>query len=194
MEVLVQVADNIDERELCLIIYKAGTREFYKYKDLFKDDLEEFQQHCAYLMLKQLKKYDKSKSSLSTYIYTHMPLVLGVWIRQHEAKQMMMENSKLELFSMGKDTELEEEEVESNILVDSYDLKQECIGKEEYDYFRDRLSKYPVVEAKILNDYTFAKLGKELGVSTRMAKYVFYKDLQKLIKNEEKMLKSLYFF
>lgn len=188
------MVDNINERDLCLIIYKAGANLFPSYRDMFNNDLEEFQQLCAYLMLKQLKKYDSKKSSISTYIYTHMPLVLGVWIRQHEAKQMMMENTKVDIMNLRKDTDLEEEEIESSIYADTYDLKQECISVEEHKYFRDRLSKYPIVEAKILNDYTFAQLGKHLGISTRMAKYVFYKDLQKLIENEEKMLKSLYFF
>lgn len=188
------MVDNINERDLCLIIYKAGANLFPSYRDMFNNDLEDFQQLCAYLMLKQLKKYDSKKSSISTYIYTHMPLVLGVWIRQHEAKQMIMENNKVDIYNVARETGLEQEEVEYSVFADQYDLKHECISVEEHKYFRDRLSKYPIVEAKILNDYTFAQLGKELGVSTRMAKYVFYKDLQKLIKNEEKMLKSLYFF
>lgn len=186
--------NNINDKDLCKLLYKASVNLFPNYKELFNNDLEEFQQLCAYLMLKRLKKYDSKKSSISTYIYNYMPLVLGLWIRQHDAKQIMMENTKLDITNLIKYTDLEEEEIESSIFADDYDLKEECIFAEEHKYFMERLSKYPIVEKKILNDYTFAKLGKVLGVSTRIAKYLFCKDLQKLIKNEEKMLKSLYFF
>lgn len=186
--------NNINDDDLCRLIFKASINLFPNYRDMFNNDLEEFKQLCSYLMLKQLKKYDSKKSSVSTYIYTHMPLVLGVWIRQNDAKQILMENSKLDIYNLIKDTDLEEEEIESSIYVDDYDLKEECISSEEHKHFMETLSKYPIVEKKILNDYNFAKLGKELGVPTRIAKYMFYRDLQKLIKNEEKMLKSLYFF
>jgi hypothetical protein len=178
----------INDNDLCNLIYKAGALLFPQYESLFSGDIEEFQQHCAVLILPKLKKYDSSKGAISTYIYTFLPLALGNWVaRSKEYKTMLLEVNKSRL------QDLIEDDVEDMLFEDlEQDIKKDLILKERDIKLRKIISKYPNYCIKEIEDLTFRQLAKRLNVNERRAKYLWYKDMIEIRNKYTNLLKSLY--
>ena len=183
---------SISDRELCKIIYKAGVLEFPKYCDLFNGDLEEFQQHCALLILPKLKKYGESKGALSTYIYRFLPLVLGHWYqRKKESKTMLFELNKVSLDGMYRDDDWGEKKEYNCWYVDDTDIAKELM-KKDLNKLLDKIKiNFPTFALKETEGLTFRQLGSRLKVGERRAKYLYIKDLVEIRKSYTELLKSL---
>ena len=169
--------NGINDKDLCNLIYKAGALLFPKYRVLFNDDIEEFQQHCAILILPKLKKYDNSKGSISTYIYNFLPLALGQWYNQSlECKTMLLSinsTSIEDILSTFK------EPSDCKLFTDNIDIPNDLQIKELID--RIKLN-YPTFFLKETEDLTFRQLGSRLKVGERKAKYLYSKDLSNIKK------------
>lgn len=179
--------EGINDKDLTLIIYKAGARLYPQYEVLFCGDIEEFQQHCAVLILPKLKKYDSSRGSISNYIYKTLPFVLGQWVAKHkEYKTMLFEINKSRL------PDLIDDEAEDIMFEDTQqDVKQDLINKERDKVLKKLMVKYPMFCTKETEDLTFKKLGKQFGISERQAKYLWWKELIDIRNNYMDILKSL---
>jgi hypothetical protein len=193
MEVLVLVVDNINERYLCLLIYKAGARLFPKYRELFNDDIEEFQQVCAVLMLKHIHKHDTSKGAISTFIYNSLPLLVRRWCISKEAKTMRTENLKTSIDILYPYTDFEDCEKFEHIFISDEDLVAEQIKEETRAKVSKIIEHYPLIKNKIYNDLTFPQLARKLKMTERQIKYRYALEMVDLMEKYENILKSLYY-
>lgn len=186
----------INDNDLCNLIYKAGALLFPQYESLFSGDIEEFQQHCAILILPKLKKYDESKGALSTYIYNFLPLLLGNWYqRKKESKTMLFELNKVYLDGLVSGDDDWGSSREYNCwYVDDIDIPKELM-KKDLNKLLDKIKiNFPTFTLKETEGLTFRQLGSRLKVGERRAKYLYIKDLIEIRKSYAELLKSLYIF
>lgn len=187
------MVDNINERDLCLIIYKAGANLFPKYKELFDNDMEDFQQICAVLSLKNLKNYKKDKGSISTFIYNSLPLLVRRYMISKEAKTITMEKNKINLDNFYHSTELNNEAKFNRLFVSEENIPEDYSKKEIVSVIGKISKNYPIVRKKIYNDLTFPQLAKKLKMTERQVKYRYWLELTDMIEKYENVLKSLYY-
>lgn len=183
---------NVNDEDLCKLIYKAGVLEFPKYCDLFNGDLEEFQQHCALLILPKLKKYNENKGALSTYIYNFLPLLLGHWYaRTRESKIMLFELNKLSLDNLSHGDDWDVQKEYTYLFADDVDIPKDIMEKDLNKILEKIMLNYPALASKEMDGLTFRQLGRKLNVSERRAQYLYIKDLIEVRKKYNDLLKSL---
>lgn len=187
------MVDNINERDLCLIIYKAGASLYPKYRDLLGTDIEDFQQICAMLSLKNLKNYDKDKGAISTFIYNSLPLLIRRYLISKEAKTIIIENNKINLDNLYHYTELNNEDKFSRLFVSEENIADEYSRREIVSVIGKISKNYPVMRRKIHDDLTFPQLAKKLKMTERQVKYRYCLELTDMISKYENILKSLYY-
>lgn len=187
------MVDNINERELCLIIYKAGANLYPKYRDLLGTDMEDFQQICAVLSLKNLKNYDKDKGSISTFIYNSLPLLVRRYMISKEAKTITMEKNKINLDNFYHSTELNNEAKFNRLFVSEENIPEDYSKKEIVSVIGKISKNYPIMRKKIYGDLTFPQLAKKLKMTERQVKYRYCSELTDMISKYENILKSLYY-
>jgi hypothetical protein len=166
--------NNVNDRDLCKLIYKASAKLFPQYAGLFNNDLEEFQQQCAVLILPKLKTYDCNKGAISTYIYSSLPLVVAYWAQtSKESKTMMFNDTKVNLDLLLK---REKNNDIDYIFVDDIDIRKTL-------YIKDELLKYkefPFVIYRDVYDYSFVEIGNLLNLNMQQVIYRYKKELKKL--------------
>lgn len=181
----------ISDNELCLLIYKASSKLFPLYSSAFMYDIEEFQQQCCVLILPNLKKYNSSKSKVSTYIYNNLPLLLNRWLKSKEGQSKLYNDFTINLDNLLNDTDLSSDDKRDMFVRDDYDLVKSLIDKEENSIISNILNKYNIVKMKLEDDLSFAQLGKRLHTSKSYARYLYAMELADLTQKYEKVLKKL---
>ena len=185
--------DKINDNDLCLLIYKAGARLFPKYRELFNDDMEEFQQVCAVLMLKHISKHDKSKGAMSTFIYNSLPLLIRRWCISKEAKTMRLENLKLNMEKLLYDSDIEESKKYDSIFVSLENIPRDLDNLERDKIISKIMKNYPIIKRKVYDDLTFPQLAKKFKLTERQIKYRYALEMMNLMEKYENILKSLYY-
>ena len=178
--------DNVNDNELCKLIYKASFLLYPKYSSLFNGDCEEFQQLCAVLILPKLKKYDKSKGALSTYVYNFLPMAVNNWYcRSKESKELLNEVNKLRVEDLVDDVN------ECRLFTDTIDIPRELKKKDINKVLNEIREKYPFFRLREEENLTFRQIGSKLNTNERRAKYLYWKELMEIRNTYGDLLKSL---
>lgn len=185
--------NNINDKDLCLIIYKAGALLFPRYSRYFGDDLQEFQQECAYIVLSNLNKYNPKKGSISNYIYNNLPLLVSNYLRCSEGKSKLMNDNFMSLDELvsGKLSNDRDMDNYDCFLIDyDYNLVDEINEKEKLSTIRKILNEYPTLKLRFDNDLSFSELAKKLGTSVGCAKYRYITEIGNMLYKYEKTLNN----
>ena len=164
--------NNIDDKDLCKIIYKASSILFPNYSNLFHDDMEEFQQQCCVLMLDNIKKYNSSKGSISTYIYNVLPLLINRWLLSKEGKTFIYNSNNIDIDKIISN--------KSYSISINYNINN--------NIFKKIFDEYKIVKWKLVDDLSFSQLAKKLNTSKSYARYQYAMQLANIYQKYENIL------